>query len=56
MEIELNLAARQEWDRIQESGKKLQPLYGPGYTGLANLGNTYRTARRLRMSRPAAAT
>ena len=23
----------------QESGKKLTPLYGPGYTGLYNLGN-----------------
>lgn len=41
MEIELNMAARQEWDRIQESGKKLQPLYGPGFTGLKNLGNTF---------------
>jgi ubiquitin carboxyl-terminal hydrolase 5/13 len=40
MEIELNLTARMEWDRIQESGKKLQPLYGPGFTGLKNLGNT----------------
>ena len=41
MEIDLNISARMEWDRIQESGKKLQPLYGPGLTGLKNLGNTY---------------
>jgi len=25
----------------QEAGKKLTPLYGPGYTGLKNLGNRY---------------
>ena len=41
MEIALNLTARAEWDRIQESGHKLQPLYGSGCTGLANLGNTF---------------
>ncbi|KAK3734675.1 hypothetical protein QZH41_009289, partial [Actinostola sp. cb2023] len=47
LEIDINMRIR-EWDVIQvffdvlitESGKKLQPLYGPGYTGLKNLGNT----------------
>ena len=30
-----------EWTIIQEAGKELVPLYGPGYTGLRNLGNRY---------------
>jgi ubiquitin carboxyl-terminal hydrolase 5/13 len=25
---------------LTESGSKLVPVYGPGYTGLENLGNT----------------
>ncbi|PNI43059.1 USP13 isoform 3 [Pan troglodytes] len=29
-----------EWEVIQESGTKLKPMYGPGYTGLKNLGNS----------------
>ena len=29
-----------EWAIIQEKGSQLQPLYGPGYTGLVNLGNS----------------
>ncbi|GAB1287455.1 Ubiquitin carboxyl-terminal hydrolase 13 [Apodemus speciosus] len=29
-----------EWEVIQESGTKLKPMYGPGYTGLRNLGNS----------------
>ena len=29
-----------EWSIIQESGKELVPRYGPGYTGLRNLGNS----------------
>lgn len=29
-----------EWEVIQESGMKLKALYGPGYTGVKNLGNT----------------
>lgn len=39
LEIDINMRIR-EWDVIQESGKKLTPLYGPGYTGLKNLGNS----------------
>ncbi|KAK2496028.1 hypothetical protein MC885_009231, partial [Smutsia gigantea] len=29
-----------EWEVIQETGTKLKPMYGPGYTGLRNLGNS----------------
>ncbi|XP_060098543.1 ubiquitin carboxyl-terminal hydrolase 13 isoform X2 [Heteronotia binoei] len=29
-----------EWEVIQESGMKLKPMYGPGYTGMKNLGNS----------------
>ena len=39
LEIEANLSLKSEWDTIQEAGKKLKPLYGPGYTGMINLGN-----------------
>eukprot|EP00794_Sanderia_malayensis_P015215 gene15215-16786_t len=40
LEIEANLTLKAEWDTIQESGKKLVPVYGQGYTGMINLGNT----------------
>ena len=39
LEIDLNQRVG-EWASIQESGKSLVPLFGPGYTGLANLGNS----------------
>lgn len=29
-----------EWELIQESGVSLKPLFGPGYTGIRNLGNS----------------
>lgn len=29
-----------EWEVIQESGMKLKALFGSGYTGIKNLGNT----------------
>lgn len=41
--IELELDCNQrigEWSALQESNSELRPLYGPGYTGLHNLGNT----------------
>lgn len=41
--IELELDCNQrlgEWSALQESNSELRPLYGPGYTGLINLGNT----------------
>jgi len=40
LEIEANLSLKAEWDTIQESGKKLKPLFGPGNTGMINLGNS----------------
>jgi len=39
MEIELNQKGN-EYDIIQESGKKLVPLHGAGATGIKNMGNT----------------
>ncbi|XP_053168258.1 ubiquitin carboxyl-terminal hydrolase 13 isoform X2 [Hemicordylus capensis] len=29
-----------EWEVIQESGMKLKPMYGPGYTGMKNVSNS----------------
>nr|XP_042913406.1 ubiquitin carboxyl-terminal hydrolase 5-like [Parasteatoda tepidariorum] len=41
VELEIDLNQRiGEWAVIQEEGTKLVPLYGPGYTGLENLGNS----------------
>lgn len=41
VELELDLNQKLgEWAAIQEAGSNLQPLYGPGYTGLNNLGNS----------------
>jgi ubiquitin carboxyl-terminal hydrolase 5/13 len=39
-ELQLECNMNYDWKRIQENDKELQPLCGPGYTGLANLGNT----------------
>jgi len=39
LEIDYNQRAW-EWSRITESGGKLVPKFGPGYTGLKNLGNS----------------
>lgn len=39
LEIDYNQRAW-EWSRITESGAKLVPKFGPGYTGLKNLGNS----------------
>ena len=40
-EIEIDMNQRiGEWATLTESGSKLVPVYGPGYTGLENLGNT----------------
>lgn len=39
MEIDINQKIG-EWDVIQEAGSKLTPMYGPGYTGMRNLGNS----------------
>ncbi|CAM6037602.1 unnamed protein product [Sphagnum compactum] len=39
-ERELDQNTNFDWNRIQEKGKELEPLFGPGLTGLANLGNS----------------
>ena len=39
LEIEANMKFS-EWSIIQEAGQQLVPCYGPGYTGLVNLGNS----------------
>ena len=38
-EKELDQNTNFDWNRIQESGQEVEPLVGPGYTGLINLGN-----------------
>lgn len=38
-EKELDQNMNFDWNRIQESGQELELLFGPGYTGLVNLGN-----------------
>ncbi|CAG7723166.1 unnamed protein product [Allacma fusca] len=39
MEIDLNQKLG-EWSTLQEAGTKLKPLYGAGFTGFINLGNS----------------
>ncbi|KAB2068357.1 hypothetical protein ES319_A08G025600v1 [Gossypium barbadense] len=39
-ERELDQNTNFDWDRIQESGQDVEPIFGPGYTGLVNLGNS----------------
>lgn len=39
-ERELDQNTNFDWNRIQESGQEVEPLFGPGYTGLLNLGNS----------------
>ncbi|KAL6848026.1 hypothetical protein ACP4OV_022154 [Aristida adscensionis] len=39
-ERELDCNTNFDWNRLQESGKDLELLFGPGYTGLVNLGNS----------------
>ena len=40
LEIDMNMRIG-EWSILQESGRELTPCYGPGYTGLSNLGNRW---------------
>ncbi|KAI4471556.1 ubiquitin carboxyl-terminal hydrolase [Holotrichia oblita] len=40
IELELELNQKAEWFTLQESGGTLRPVNGPGYTGMANLGNS----------------
>ena len=39
LELELNQKFG-DWIAAQEGTNKLKPIYGPGYTGLVNLGNS----------------
>ncbi|CAD5112680.1 DgyrCDS1901 [Dimorphilus gyrociliatus] len=39
LEIELNERSA-EWASMQETGSQLEPVYGPGFTGIHNLGNS----------------
>ncbi|KAG5860814.1 Ubiquitin carboxyl-terminal hydrolase 5, partial [Gonioctena quinquepunctata] len=39
LELELNQKTN-EWAALQESGGPLKPLFGPGYTGMTNMGNS----------------
>ncbi|KAK7864561.1 hypothetical protein R5R35_007330 [Gryllus longicercus] len=39
LEIDLNQQTG-EWGTLQEAGSRLTLMYGPGYTGLVNLGNS----------------
>ncbi|GMH39787.1 hypothetical protein BSKO_07685 [Bryopsis sp. KO-2023] len=38
LQVEMNMSF--EFNRITEAGEKLQPVHGPGYIGLKNLGNS----------------
>ncbi|GAU28743.1 hypothetical protein TSUD_372520 [Trifolium subterraneum] len=39
-ERELDQNTNFDWNRIQESGQEVEPIFGPGYTGLVNIGNS----------------
>ncbi|THU71165.1 hypothetical protein C4D60_Mb08t32660 [Musa balbisiana] len=49
-EKELDQNMNFDWNRIQESGQQVKPLFGPGYTGLVNLGNRYYEHQSLKMA------
>ncbi|KAH8502930.1 hypothetical protein H0E87_014298 [Populus deltoides] len=38
-ERELDQNTNHDWNPIQVSGQDVEPIFGPGYTGLVNLGN-----------------
>ena len=40
VELEIDVNKKFEYSTITESGTRLVPIYGPGYTGMKNLGNT----------------
>ncbi|PRP81902.1 ubiquitin carboxyl-terminal hydrolase 5-like isoform 2 [Planoprotostelium fungivorum] len=39
-EMNLDLNMNYEWSRLQENDKELTRLFGPGYTGMENIGNS----------------
>jgi len=40
VELEIDVNKEYEFSTIAESGAQLVPIFGPGYTGMQNLGNT----------------
>ena len=40
IELEIDLNQKMEYDAIQEAGSQLTPQFGPGFTGIHNLGNS----------------
>ncbi|VDN23752.1 unnamed protein product [Cylicostephanus goldi] len=40
LELELDMNQKWEWAKCQEDGASLENIYGPGYTGLINLGSS----------------
>eukprot|EP01130_Rhizamoeba_saxonica_P009227 TRINITY_DN3751_c0_g1_i1.p1 TRINITY_DN3751_c0_g1~~TRINITY_DN3751_c0_g1_i1.p1 ORF type:complete len:786 (+),score=223.03 TRINITY_DN3751_c0_g1_i1:22-2379(+) len=39
-ELEIDLQTQFSFSKLTENGKELTPMYGPGYTGLVNIGNS----------------
>ncbi len=39
-ELEIDLNQQHQFSAITEAGSALEPVYGPGLTGMENLGNT----------------
>ncbi|KAK6059889.1 hypothetical protein COOONC_02457 [Cooperia oncophora] len=40
LELELDMNQKWEWAKCQEDGASLENIFGPGYTGLINLGSS----------------
>ena len=40
VELEVDLNYQYDWSRMTEADKELEPMSGPGYVGLENLGNS----------------
>ncbi|KAG9294738.1 hypothetical protein G9A89_008217 [Geosiphon pyriformis] len=40
IELQLEQNLKFDFSMVSEDGKKFEPLYGPGYTGLKNIGNS----------------
>ncbi|KJH51075.1 UBA/TS-N domain protein [Dictyocaulus viviparus] len=40
LELELDMNQKWEWARCQEDGASLENIFGPGYTGLINIGSS----------------
>lgn len=38
MEVSMNLSY--DWSKLLEGQEKLEPIYGPGYVGLSNIGSS----------------